>query len=75
MKKKDLNDLKTKSIEVLTKRVDELEKEKVRTQIEEKMGKVKNVHLMLQIRRDIAKVKSIMRIKELAAKETVNVAS
>lgn len=67
MKKKELNELKAKSIAELTKKLTELQKEKVNTQLEFKMGKLKNVHLIKQKRKEIAKIKTILSLKTLAA--------
>lgn len=66
MKKKELNELKAKSIAELTRKLTELQKEKVNTQLELKMGKLKNVHLIEQKRKEIAKIKTILSLKTLA---------
>ncbi len=66
MKKKELNELKAKSIAELTRKLTELQKEKVNTQLELKMGKLKNVHLIKQKRKEIAKIKTILSLKTLA---------
>lgn len=68
MKKKDLKELKTKSLADLRKKLSELEKEKVKSLIELKMGKLKNVHIVRELRRDIAQTKTIMKMKYLASK-------
>lgn len=64
MKKKDLNDLKTKSVQDLNKKFSEIEKNKVNELLELKMGKTKNVHAGRNIRKDIAKIKTIIAMKQ-----------
>lgn len=59
MKKKDFDQIKTKDIESLKKLIWEKEKEKVRVHLELKMAKLKNVHAAHQLKKDIAKVKTI----------------
>lgn len=68
MKKQDLNDLKTKSVDQLNKKITELEKGKINSQLELKMGKAKNVHLIAQKRKDIAQTKTILKMKLLASR-------
>jgi len=63
MKKKDFDDLKTKSIHDLGRKIRELEKEKISALLELRMGKTKNVHVVKQIKRDIAKTKTIFNAK------------
>ena len=67
MKKKDLNEFKAKSVMDLTKKLAELEKEKVNRQLELKMGKLKNVHEVKNIRGNIAQIKTILKLKLIAA--------
>lgn len=68
MKKKDLAELKTKSISQLTKMIADLEKEKVKVQLELKMGKIKNVHLVKIMRKEIAQAKTILSLKRILAR-------
>lgn len=68
MKKKDLAELKTKSISQLTKMIADLEKEKVKVQLELKMGKIKNVHLVKMRRKEIAQAKTILSLKRILAR-------
>jgi len=63
MKKKDLNELKTKNIKDLIKKLNELRKELVQTKIESKMDKIKNIHSVSQKKRDIAQVTTIINLK------------
>lgn len=59
MKKKDFDQIKTKDIESLKKLISEKEKEKAKAHLELKMAKLKNVHAARQLKKDIAKVKTI----------------
>lgn len=68
MKKKDLQDIKTKSINDLKNKVSDLAKQKTNSLLELKMGKVKNVHAVKKIRKDIAQIKTIARLKFLMEK-------
>lgn len=70
MKKKELNELKTKGLPELLKKLREFEREKVQMQIELNMGKVKNFHLLRQKKQNIAKVKTIISMKNLVAATT-----
>ncbi|OGD92531.1 50S ribosomal protein L29 [Candidatus Curtissbacteria bacterium RIFCSPHIGHO2_01_FULL_41_44] len=63
MKNKDLNELKNKSIENLKKIIADQEKEEKQTRLKLKIGKIKNVHLANQKRKDIAKIKTIIAEK------------
>lgn len=66
MKKKEIDQWKVKSVAELTKRIIELEKEKTQGLVQIKMGKVKNVHNVAGIKKDIARLKTIEQIKKLA---------
>ncbi len=70
MKKKDLNDLKTKTVQDLRKKVADLEKEKNNNLLELKMGRSKNVHAANNIKKDIAKVKTLIEMKTLTREES-----
>lgn len=65
MKKKDIQDLKTKSLPELKKILAKalLELARLKFTAEDKKGK--NVHLYLNKRRDIARIKTIISEKEL----------
>lgn len=65
MKKKDLNDLKTKSVQELNKKLNDLEREGSTNLLEIKMGRSKNVHAANNIRKDIARIKTIIKMKVL----------
>lgn len=66
MKKKDIEELKNKSIGQLTKIISDLEKEIMSAQIDQKKEKVKNVHQMRQKRKDTAIAMTILSQKQLA---------
>ena len=81
-----LNDLKKKTIKELSQKLKDLNKEKLEVAIESKMGKIKNVHSGKSLKKDIAKVMTIIKLKKIAEirkpkikneskKEEVNVAS
>jgi len=70
MKKRDFEEFKTKSLSDLMKKIGGLEKEKNDTLIKLRMGKEKNVHSLKQIKRDIAKVKTILNAKIFIQKST-----
>lgn len=63
MKKKDLKEFTSKSTQDLTKKLAQLQKEKLETNLQIKMGKVKNVHLAGKIKKEIAQLKTIVQIK------------
>lgn len=63
MKKKDFDQLKNKNIKDLEKYIAEGQKSLVMGKLELKMGKVKNVHLANQLKKDIAKAQTILTIK------------
>ena len=70
MKKKDLNDLKTKNLDELAKKIGDLEKGKTNELLELKMGKTKNVHATGNIKKDIAKINTIIKMKLVTEKPT-----
>ena len=67
MKKKDLSEFKTKTISDLKKKIADLKKQNVESLLQIKMGKTKNVHGALRMRKDIAKLETILRLKVLAS--------
>ncbi len=69
MKNKDLQELKTKSLKEVRGSISTLEKEMVNATLELKMGKIKNVHQVAQIKRSIAQGQTIARMKEILEKE------
>lgn len=72
MKKKDLTEIKTKTIEDLNKLIGEKEKQKASTKLEQKLGKIKNVHQVNQIKKDLAQIKTILSRKRIEVKNGTN---
>ena len=72
MKKKDLTEIKTKIIEDLNKLIGEKEKQKASTKLEQKLGKIKNVHQVNQIKKDLAQIKTILSRKRIEVKNGTN---
>ena len=66
MKKKELGEIKNKTIDDLAKKIEEKEKEIVTAMLEKKMGKIKNVHLLKSKKKDLARLATIARLKQLA---------
>ncbi len=64
MKRKDLNNLKTKELKDLRKLLKDSKKELTKAKIELKMGNVKNVHEVKNKRKNIASILTFMSIKE-----------
>ncbi len=69
MKTKDLKELKTRDIKDLKVRVQDLEKQKTVGLIELKMAKVKNVHSISKIKKEIAQIKTLINLKLISKKE------
>ncbi len=65
MKKKELNELHTKSTDELKQLIKKTRLELIRSQMEQKAGKLKNVHLVKQKRHDLARLKTILKELEL----------
>lgn len=68
MKKRDLNDLKAKSLNDLKKVLGTLQKEKTEKAIELELNKLKNVHAKNQVRKNIAQVKTFITLKKMTQK-------
>lgn len=75
MKKRDIAELKTKSISELEKKLAEFETEIAKVNLELKMGKTKNVHSKGAVKRDFARTMTLLRLKQLEEKEKQNVTS
>lgn len=67
MKKKDLEQLKKQDVKALKKKIADLKKEAANIKIDLSMGKVKNVHTLLQKKKEVAKTMTILKLKSLAA--------
>jgi len=65
VKKKELNELHTKSTDELKQLIKKTQLELIRSQMEQKAGKLKNVHLVKQKRHDLARLKTILKELEL----------
>lgn len=65
MKKKELNELRTKTLKELSQLITRLEGEKNDILIQLKMGKTKNVHLVAKKKKDIAKAKTLEAAKSV----------
>ena len=68
MKKKDLAELKNKSVDSLKKEIERVVKEKNDAKIDRDINKTKNVHRILKLRRDIAQIKTILALKQFVEK-------
>lgn len=70
MKKKDLQDLKTKSIEFLKKEIQNKMKSKNEFKIERDTNKAKNVHKIRALRREIAQITTLINEKAFTERMT-----
>ena len=70
MKQKDLNAQKTKSIKDLKKELSNFNAHLAEKKLEIKMGKIKNVHAVADVKRSIAQIKTLITIKEIDDKKT-----
>lgn len=70
MKKKDLEELKTKNLQDIKKVIADLGKERAKLILELEMGKIKNVHSVNQKKKDIAQAMTILRSKALLSEST-----
>lgn len=76
MKKKNLEELKNKSVNQLKEMVNNMEKEIITGKIEREQSKIKNVHAINRKRKDIAQIKTILQAKFfIDKKENQNAAS
>ena len=69
MKKKNFDDLKVANIGQLREKVSDLERAKTNELLELKMGKTKNVHAAKAMKKDIAKIKTILKMKLISKTE------
>ncbi len=63
MKKKDLSEIKSKTISQLMKNISDLKKEMVGLSIDMSLGKTKNVHELSKKKKNIAQIKTILNQK------------
>lgn len=69
MKKKDVQELRNKSIKELRELMRKIQEELVKLRTELGAGKLKNVHQVKLKRRDLARIKTILREKELGGQK------
>lgn len=65
MKKKDLADIKNRTIEDLYKLIAEKEKQHSAALVEQKLGKLRNVHLASQLKKDLAQINTVASLKQI----------
>ncbi len=65
MKKKEIQDLRHKTIEELKALVKKSQEELLKLKLDKEAGKLKNVHLIETKRHDLARIKTLLREKEL----------
>lgn len=63
MKKKEVSQLHTKSSQELKNLIEKMEEELVKMKVDLESGKLKDVRAVLKKRRDLARVKTILREK------------
>lgn len=64
MKKKDLNEIKTKSVDILKNNALDLKAEIASLRIDAGLGKLKNLHQVRAKRKNLAQIKTIINQKE-----------
>lgn len=62
MKKKELNEIKNKSVQELENALKELRDKKLKTEVALSSGKEKNLRAVSIIRRDIAQISTLLRL-------------
>lgn len=67
MKRNDITTLHSKSVAELQKQITELQQQRAKTRLELAAGKLANVRLLSQLADDLARVKTVLRQKELTA--------
>jgi len=65
MKKSKVKELQTKSPTELNELIKKTQEEQVKLKMDLGVGRLKNVHLLAQKRRDLARMKTILREMEL----------
>ena len=70
MKKKDYDELKVKNQQQLKKAVWDMEKEKANLQMDRHLGKLKNLHVVNNKKKDIARVLTLLVQKKFQDKTT-----
>jgi len=67
MKKKQFNELKTKDLKALKEQVEKVNREIFKLKMDKRTAKLKNISLLGQKKIDLAKIKTIIREKELSS--------
>jgi len=65
MKKKQFDELKTKDLKALKEQVKKVDQEIFKLKMDKRTAKLKNISLLGQKKVDLAKIKTIIREKEL----------
>lgn len=65
MKKKQFDELKTKDLKALKEQVKKVDQEIFKLKMDKRTAKLKNISLLGQKKVDLAKIKTIVREKEL----------
>ncbi len=65
MKKKEIKELRTKSKKELEDLIQKTQQELVNLSVDFRAGKVKNIHQVILKRRDLARIKTILKEKDL----------
>jgi len=65
MKKKELQELKTKTKKELEQLIRQVQKDLVKLKMEKEAGKLKDVHLVTKKSNDLARLKTILKEMEL----------
>ena len=68
MKKSDFQQLKTKNPKELLKKATEEKKELTTLLMERSMGKLKNMHKIGFLKKDIARIMTVLKLKEIEGK-------
>lgn len=66
MKKKELSQIKSLSVEEIKKKLKERQMGKTEEVLNLKMGKTKNVHAVAQVKKEIAQLKTIISLKTIS---------
>ncbi|MBI4037527.1 50S ribosomal protein L29 [Candidatus Curtissbacteria bacterium] len=69
MKKKDFSDNKNKNIAELKKMVATLTGENLEKKMQNSQTKIKNVHLQRSLKKNIAQINTLIRIKEIGKEQ------
>lgn len=65
MRKRELKELKNKTIKELKELIEKMEEELAKLKVEKEGGKLRNISQLREKRRDLARIKTILREKEI----------